>query len=169
MRRIIGIDPGSRVTGYGIIVSDGRHSAHVVSGCIRVAGDDLPVRLGDIFRQVSAIVAEFAPLEMAIEEVFMARNAASALKLGQARGAAICAGVMAGLPVAEYSPRSIKLSVVGTGSADKQQVQHMVGRLLQLEQKLAADQADALAVALSHAHSSSTLMNIARNGGGWHR
>jgi len=169
VRRIIGIDPGSRVTGYGIIASDGLRSTHVVSGCIRVVGDDLPLRLGDIYRQVAAIVAEFTPLEMAIEEVFMARNAASALKLGQARGAAICAGVMAGLPVAEYSPRSIKLSVVGTGTADKQQVQHMVGRILQLEQKLAADQADALAVALSHAHSSSTLMNIARSGGGWRR
>ena len=169
MRRIIGIDPGSRVTGYGIIASDGVHSSHVVSGCIRVAGERLPSRLGDIFRQVSAIVAEFAPLEMAVEEVFMARNAASALKLGQARGAAICAGVMAGLPVSEYSPRNIKLSVVGTGAADKQQVQHMVCRILGLEQRLAADQADALAVALSHAHSSSTLMNIARSGGGWRR
>ena len=169
MRRIIGIDPGSRVTGYGIIASDGVRSSHVASGCIRVAGERLPSRLGDIFRQVSAIVAEFAPLEMAVEEVFMARNAASALKLGQARGAAICAGVMAGLQVSEYSPRNIKLSVVGTGAADKQQVQHMVCRILGLEQRLAADQADALAVALSHAHSSSTLINIARSGGGWRR
>jgi crossover junction endodeoxyribonuclease RuvC len=106
---------------------------------------------------------------MAVEQVFMAKNAASALKLGQARGAAICAGVMANLPVYEYSPRNIKLAVVGSGKADKEQVQHMVRRILQLEQKLAADQADALAVALSHAHANSTLLNIARAGHGWGR
>lgn len=169
MRRILGIDPGSRITGYGIIASDGVRSVHVVSGCIRLTGDDLPRRLGEIYRQVADIVAEFMPEEMAIEEVFMARNAASALKLGQARGAAICAAVMAGLPVSEYSPRNIKLSVVGTGSADKVQVQHMVGRILQLDRGLAADQADALAVALSHAHSNSTLLNIARSSGGGRR
>ncbi len=169
MRRILGIDPGSRVTGYGIIASDGVRSSHVVSGCIRISEGELPARLGEIFREVAAIVAEFSPQEMAVEQVFMAKNAASALKLGQARGAAICAGVMANLPVYEYSPRNIKLAVVGSGKADKEQVQHMVRRILQLEQKLAADQADALAVALSHAHANSTLLNIARAGHGWGR
>ena len=169
MRRILGIDPGSRTTGYGIIASDGMRSVHVASGCIRVDGRELPQRLGEIFRQVSDVVREFAPEEMAIEQVFMARNAASALKLGQARGAAICAGVTAGLPVFEYSPRSVKLSVVGTGAADKAQVQHMVARLLDLRQKLAEDQADALAVALSHAHAATTLAGIVQGGGGWRR
>ncbi|HEB96589.1 MAG TPA: crossover junction endodeoxyribonuclease RuvC [Sedimenticola thiotaurini] len=169
MRRILGIDPGSRTTGYGIIASDGMRSVHVASGCIRVDGRELPRRLGEIFRQVSDVVREFAPEEMAIEQVFMARNAASALKLGQARGAAICAGVTAGLPVFEYSPRSVKLSVVGTGAADKAQVQHMVARLLDLRQKLAEDQADALAVALSHAHAATTLAGIVQGGGGWRR
>ncbi len=169
MRRILGIDPGSRVTGYGIIASDGVRSVHVASGCIRVGGDALPRRLGEIFRQVSDIVAEFDPEEMAVEEVFMAKNAASALKLGQARGAAICAGVTAGLPVFEYSPRSVKLSVVGTGAADKAQVQHMVARLLNLRQALAEDQADALAVALGHAHAQTTLASIAQAGARWRR
>ena len=158
MRRILGIDPGSRVTGYGIIVSDGNRSRHIASGCIRLAGDDFPVRLGEIYRRIAGLVAEYAPEELAIEQVFVARNPASALKLGQARGAAICAAVVAGLPVYEYTPRMIKQSVVGTGSADKEQVQHMVQRLLGLQEKLAADQADALAVAISHAHSDSVRL-----------
>ena len=155
MRRILGIDPGSRVTGYGIILSDGIRSRHIVSGCIRLEGSDFPVRLGEIYREVAGLIAEYAPEMLAIEQVFVARNPSSALKLGQARGAAICAAVVAGLPVSEYTPRMIKQSVVGTGSADKEQVQHMVQRILGLQEKLAADQADALAVAISHAHSNS--------------
>ncbi len=171
MRRILGIDPGSRVTGYGIIASDGIRSTHVASGCIRVADEEFPLRLGEIFRQITAIVSEYAPVEMAIEQVFVAKNPSSALKLGQARGAAICAGVVAGLPVSEYTPRMIKQSVVGTGSADKEQVLHMVRRILNLDEKLALalDQADALAVALSHAHSHGTLLKIARSSGRWRR
>ncbi|MCG8428461.1 MAG: crossover junction endodeoxyribonuclease RuvC [Chromatiales bacterium] len=168
MRRILGIDPGSRVTGFGIIESDGVNSQHISSGCIRVAEGDLPERLGEIYQAISDVVEEFRPTEMAIEQVFVAKNAGSALKLGQARGAAICACVVAGLSVAEYTPRMIKQAVVGTGKADKDQVQHMVRHILKLEQKLASDQADALAVALSHAHSNSTLMNLAK-AGGWRR
>jgi crossover junction endodeoxyribonuclease RuvC len=169
VRRILGIDPGSRITGYGIIDSDGRNSRHVASGCIRMQDQPLAERLGAIFRGVAELVAEHAPQEMAIEEVFMAKNAAAALKLGQARGAAICAGVSAGLPVSEYSPRSIKQAVVGGGGADKAQVQHMVQRILGLSDKLTADQADALAVALCHAHTDSTLMQLSKAGGGWRR
>lgn len=169
MRRILGIDPGSRVTGYGIISSDGTRSSHIVSGCIRVPKGELPARLGEIFRGLSAVIAEFNPDEMAIEQVFMARNAAAALKLGQARGAAICAGVMAGLPVSEYTPRMVKLAVVGTGKADKDQVQHMVKHILGLKQTLAEDQSDALAVAISHAHTRTTLGSIAAAAGGWRR
>ena len=166
MRRILGIDPGSRITGYGIIASDGIRSVHVESGCIRVSFEEFPLRLGEIFREISGVIEKYSPEEVAIEQVFMAKNAASALKLGQARGAAICAAVMAGLPVSEYTPRMIKQSVVGTGTADKEQVQHMMKRILGLDQKLTADQADALAVALSHAHATSTRGRILAAGRG---
>ena len=169
MRRILGIDPGSRVTGYGVIDSDGLRSRHVASGCIRASEGSLADRLGDIFRGISDVVGNYAPLEVALEQVVMAKNAASALKLGQARGAAICAVVTAGLPVSEYTPRMIKLAVVGTGKADKEQVQHMVKHILALEERLTADQADALAVAIGHAHSDTTLRRIAAGGGGWRR
>lgn len=164
MRRILGIDPGSRVTGYGIIDSDGIRSTHVASGCIRLGGEAFPQRLGEIFQQLSQVVAEFSPAEMAIEQVFMSKNAASALKLGQARGAAICACVVSDVPVFEYAARAVKQAVVGTGSAEKGQVQHMVRHILKLEQVLAEDQSDALAVALSHAHANSTLLQLSRAG-----
>lgn len=167
MRRILGIDPGSRVTGYGVIESDGSRSIHVTSGCIRLSGDDFPRRLGQIFRQLAAVVADYSPDEMAIEQVFMGKNAASALKLGQARGAAICACAMADIPVFEYTPRMIKQALVGSGSADKNQVQHMVKHILNLKQKMAADESDALAVALSHAHSNTTLLRLHNSRGGW--
>jgi len=152
MIRIIGIDPGSRMTGYGIIDSDGVQSRHVDSGCIYVKGDDLPERLGDIFKQVSEIITQWQPTEMSIERVFVNKNVDSALKLGQARGAAICAGVQQSLKVSEYAPKEIKSAVVGTGNAAKEQVQHMMSMLLKLEKGLQSDQADALAVALCHAH-----------------
>ncbi len=164
MRRILGIDPGSRITGYGVIESDGRNSVHIASGCIKLGQGDLPQRLGEIYRAVSQVIQEYAPTEMAVEEVFISKNPSSALKLGHARGAAVCAGVMAGLEIAEYTPRRIKQAVVGTGAADKEQVQHMIKLILQLKEKLAADQADALAVAISHAHSNSTLLNIKAGG-----
>lgn len=152
MLRIIGIDPGSRITGYGLIDSDGVHSTHLAHGVLRLQGEALAPRLGQIFSGITAVINQHQPEVMAIEQVFVSKNASSALKLGQARGAAICAAVNLGLPVAEYSPRGIKQAIVGTGSADKTQVQHMVKILLSLNEKLQADAADALAVALSHAH-----------------
>lgn len=167
MRRILGIDPGSRVTGFGIIESNGIRSSYIASGCIRLEGEDFPARLGQIFREVTALLERYQPEEMAIEQVFVAKNASSALKLGQARGAAICACVVAGLPVAEYTPRAVKQSVVGTGRAEKEQVQHMVAQILKLQQKLASDEADALAIALSHGHANSTLAQLGRSAGRW--
>ncbi len=166
MRRILGIDPGSRITGYGVIDSDGIRSIHVASGCLRLGDEELPARLAAIFRNIANLVEQHRPTEMAIEQVFVSKSAASALKLGQARGAAICAGVMAGLAVSEYAPRSIKQAVVGAGAAEKEQVQHMVQRILQLPDKPTADQADALAVALCHAHTDSTLGQLGRRRGG---
>jgi crossover junction endodeoxyribonuclease RuvC len=153
-RRILGIDPGSRITGIGIIDTDGRRNQHVFSTCLRLGDASFPERLGTIFSELSRIIREYQPLEMAIESVFVSNNPASALKLGQARGAAICAGVIAGLPVAEYSPKEVKQATVGKGGADKAQVQHMVKLLLSLQGRLQVDTADALAVALCHAHAS---------------
>ncbi len=158
--RVLGIDPGSRVTGYGLIDSDGRSSTYVASGCIRARDQSLAERLGQIFREVHALVDAYQPQALAIEEVFMARNAAAALKLGHARSAAICAVVNQRVPVSEYSPRSIKQALVGNGGADKVQVQHMVRHLLSLHEALPTDAADALAVALCHAHSCSFLRRI---------
>ncbi|MET0065833.1 MAG: crossover junction endodeoxyribonuclease RuvC [Candidatus Thiodiazotropha sp.] len=155
MIRIIGVDPGSRATGYGVIESDGMKSRHVAHGVLRLEGEALPPRLGQIYAGLSAIITEHQPEIMAIEQVFVSKNPSSALKLGQARGAAICAAVNLGLPVAEYSPRGIKQAIVGTGRAEKSQVQHMVQMLLSLGQRPQADAADALAVALSHAHTGS--------------
>ena len=160
--RILGIDPGSRVTGYGVIDSDGRQSQHVDSGCIRLGEGKLPSRLGSIFMEIDALIVQHAPVVLAIESVFMARNAASALVLGHARGAAITACVLRGLEIYEYAPRSIKQAVVGTGSADKAQIQHMMRLLLRVNQPLSVDAADALAVALCHAHTESTRAQLAR-------
>ena len=150
--RILGIDPGSRVTGYGFIDSNGAATRYVASGCIRTEGEDLPPRLRMIFDGVRALVLEFRPGEVAIEKVFFHRNADSALKLGQARSAAICATFADGVGVHEYAARAVKQAVVGMGGADKPQVQHMVRALLRLPSALAPDEADALAVALCHAH-----------------
>lgn len=148
----MGLDPGSRVTGYGLIESSGSRTRYISSGCIRLGKTGLPNRLQHIFKDVGAIIDEFQPDEFAIEQVFMARNAASALTLGQARGAAIVAASSAGLPVAEYSARQIKQAVVGKGAAQKHQVQHMVQFLLCLSEPPPEDAADALAAALCHAH-----------------
>lgn len=154
MQRILGIDPGSRVTGYGLIESDGRKSRHITSGCIRTIQKDFSARLGEIYTDIQSIVNDEIPNQAAVEQVFVAKNPSSALKLGQARGAAVTALVVAGLPVYEYSPRSVKQALVGTGAATKEQVQHMVKILLNLDAKknLALDQSDALAIALCHAH-----------------
>ena len=150
--RILGIDPGSRQTGYGVIDSDGNQSVHIDSGCIYVKGEDFAQRLGYIFQQVSELIIEYRPTELSIEQVFVNKNVDSALKLGQARGAAICAAVQADLKVYEYTPKAVKSAVVGTGNATKEQVQHMMEMLLKLEKGLQADQADALGIALCHAH-----------------
>lgn len=151
--RILGIDPGSRVTGYGVLDSNGTATRYVASGCIRTEGVELPPRLRTIFDGVTALVERYAPAEIAVERVFVHRNADSALKLGQARSAAICATFTGGASVHEYAARAVKQAVVGQGGADKDQVQHMVKALLKLPSPLAPDEADALAVALCHAHS----------------
>ena len=158
---ILGVDPGSRITGYGLVEVQGRQQAYVASGCIRTSGDDLAPRLKQIFDGLREIIQQYNPDEFAIERVFMAKNADSALKLGQARGAAIVAATNADLPVAEYSATQIKSAVVGTGRAQKSQVQHMVQHLLKLPAAPQADAADALGVALCHYHTMQSLVAMA--------
>ena len=148
---ILGIDPGSRQTGYGLIDNRRERMIYLASGHIRVQGERFPERLGDIFERLCAIIAEHRPAQMSIESVFMHRNAGSALKLGQARGAAICAGHQAGLKVYEYAPREVKQALVGRGGAEKEQVRHMVMRLLGLKAEPQIDESDALALAICHA------------------
>jgi crossover junction endodeoxyribonuclease RuvC len=151
--RILGIDPGSRTTGYGIIESTGQRSVHVAHGCLNLGSGDLPQRLRKILVGLGAVITEYAPQEVAVEETFVNRaNAASALVLGQARGAAICAAALADLSIAEYAAAQVKMAIAGNGRAEKQQVQHMVKVLLNMQDRLAADASDALAVALTHAH-----------------
>jgi len=154
--RILGIDPGSRFTGVGIIEVNGDSVTPINYGVIKAGEGEFPQRLGIIFGGILDLIATYAPDEVAIENVFMSKNASSALKLGQARGAAVCAAISKDLPVAEYSPRSVKQAIVGRGSADKVQIQHMVTVLLQLKEKPAEDAADALAVALCHQHTQQT-------------
>lgn len=152
-RRILGIDPGSRTTGYGIVDSDGVRTRYVASGAIHVGHEDWPDRLGTIFEQVVELVQAYEPDELAVEQLIFARDPTAALKLGQARGAVICACLAGGLTVREYAPKSVKAAVVGTGAADKRQVQHMVRVLLSLMASPGEDEADALAIAICHAHS----------------
>lgn len=161
MAIILGIDPGSRITGYGVIKQVGSKYEYLGSGCIRLQSKALPERLQQIHTGVTQIIQQFNPSLFAIEQVFMARNPDSALKLGQARGAAIVAATNQNLPVAEYSARQIKQAVVGKGSADKTQVQHMVTHLLKLPATPQADAADALAVALCHSHTQQSLIKMA--------
>lgn len=171
MPRIIGIDPGSRVTGYGIVDVRGQKVEYVDSGCIRLAEEDMPVRLMMIHQGIEELVRRYRPQEFAIEAIFVHKNPNSALKLGQARGVAICAAVLAGLPVSEYAAKSIKQSVVGKGAADKSQVQYMVKLLLNQTGKIQSDAADALAVALTHAHHLQTVLMQRKSGvaGAWDR
>jgi crossover junction endodeoxyribonuclease RuvC len=155
--RILGLDPGSQCTGYAVVETGtpaaGARVTYVVSGSIRTRGGSLTERLQEIFVGVDRLSNEYRPDEVAIERIFMHRNADSALKLGQARGAAL-SGTFALRPrVFEYAPREVKLAVVGTGGAQKEQVQLMVRRLLNLSGPMGADAADALAIALCHAHS----------------
>lgn len=161
MAIILGIDPGSRKTGFGIISSlNGQHS-YITSGVIRLPRVALPERLRIIAESVQQLVELHGPTQLAVEQVFLARSADAALKLGQARGAAIVAGVTRGLAVSEYSARQIKQSVVGSGAADKVQVQHMVRVLLKLPGTPREDAADALAAALCHAHMVQGLARVA--------
>lgn len=150
--RILGLDPGSLRTGFGIIDCDAGNLRIVAQGCIATSGGPLADRLRLIHARVAELIVLHSPQEIAVERVFLAKNADSALKLGQARGAALAA-IPVALGVHEYAPRAIKLAVVGVGGAEKTQVQHMVKQLLRLEMRLAADAADALAVAICHANS----------------
>nr|WP_113869232.1 crossover junction endodeoxyribonuclease RuvC [Brenneria salicis]NMN91488.1 Holliday junction endonuclease RuvC [Brenneria salicis ATCC 15712 = DSM 30166]RBP58008.1 Holliday junction endonuclease RuvC [Brenneria salicis ATCC 15712 = DSM 30166]RLM29072.1 crossover junction endodeoxyribonuclease RuvC [Brenneria salicis ATCC 15712 = DSM 30166] len=161
MTIILGIDPGSRVSGYGIVRQQGRQLTYLGSGCIRTVVDDMPTRLKLIYAGVSEIITQFRPDCLAIEQVFMAKNPDSALKLGQARGAAIVAAVNQDIPVAEYAARLVKQTVVGTGAADKKQVQHMVRSLLKLSASPQTDAADALAIAITHCHFNHSLNRAA--------
>jgi crossover junction endodeoxyribonuclease RuvC len=154
---ILGIDPGSLTTGYGLIQLAGKKIEFLACGCIRTGGGDFPIRLQTIFNDLQQIVEQYHPLEMAIENVFMARNPDSALKLGQARGAAICAVMANNIPVFEYTANQVKQAVVGKGHADKKQVQHMIKILLNLSDTPQADAADALAIAICHANTRKTL------------
>lgn len=151
-QRILGIDPGSRLTGFGVLDCQLDSATYVASGAVTSIDGEFKDRLRLIFNSISAIVAEYRPDVVAIESVFVAKNAGSALKLGHARSAAICATFEFDLDVFEYAPREIKQAVVGTGSASKEQVQHMVRSMLELDGDPSSDSADALATALCHAN-----------------
>jgi len=165
MTRILGIDPGSRITGYGVIEVEGRVTRYVASGTVRCGDGEFTSRLQTIFTGLGEVIAEYQPEESAIEQVFMHRNAASALKLGQARGAAVCACTNRDLTIGEYSARQIKQAVVGYGGASKEQVQEMVKRILELPAAPPSDAADALAVALCHGQSRQLAERVGAVGG----
>lgn len=153
IRRILGIDPGSRITGYGIVEQSGQHPPQcLVGGCLRLKAQELPNKLAELFVGIQEIVRTYQPTELAIEQVFVHKNVRSALVLGHARGVAIAAVMTLNIPVFEYAPRQIKLAVTGTGNAEKSQIQQMMKILLRLEAVPQTDCADALAVALCHLH-----------------
>ncbi|WP_313953447.1 crossover junction endodeoxyribonuclease RuvC [Accumulibacter sp.] len=163
--RILGIDPGLRITGFGLIEKAGNRLAYLASGCVKTdASDSLPKRLGTIHAELLALVAQHRPDQAAVEIIFVNVNPQSTLLLGQARGAAITALVASGLEVAEYTALQVKQAVVGNGHADKVQVQHMVRRLLSLPGDPSADAADALACAIAHAHGGQGLGAISSRG-----
>ena len=166
MTVILGIDPGSRTTGYGLIRIENGKQKYIDSGCVRIvkANETLPLadRLRIVFDSISNLIADYHPDEVAIEKVFLSKNADSALKLGQARGVAIVAAAVHAIDVAEYSALEVKKSVVGTGRATKEQVQHMVTAILSLSSTPQADAADALAVALCHANARNNLRLMRR-------
>ena len=162
MTVILGIDPGSRKAGFGVVRAEKSKASYVTSGIIKLpVHEPLGSRLGVLFTSINQIIDEFAPEQLAIEQIFLSRSVDAALKLGQARGAAIVACVQRGMKVYEYAARQIKQAVVGTGAADKGQVQHMVKTLLKLPAAPKEDAADALAAALCHVHSSHSLKMIA--------
>jgi len=150
--RILGIDPGLRITGYGVIEKGSKGLVYVASGCIKSPDGELPDRLKNILESVQEVIRLYAPIEVAVEKVFVNVNPQSTLLLGQARGAAICGAVLHALPVSEYTALQVKQAVVGNGHAKKEQVQEMVKRLLKLPGNPSADAADALACAICHAH-----------------
>ncbi|MFG6666547.1 crossover junction endodeoxyribonuclease RuvC [Halomonas sp. HNIBRBA4712] len=165
-RRILGIDPGSRITGYGVIELVNAKPRYVASGCIRTADGALEQRLAQIYAGLAEVVGLHRPTEVSVERVFMAKNADSALKLGQARGVALVCMANHGLGIAEYAARQIKQAVTGQGGADKAQVQHMVTAILNLSATPQADAADALAIALSHAYTGQGLLATPSRGAG---
>jgi len=170
MLRIIGIDPGSRFTGVGIIDTQQQQVQHVHHQTIKCGDGDFPARLKTIFETVNELIKQYQPHEMAIENVFMAKNPNAALKLGQARGAAICATVVHDITVHEYAPKAIKQAVVGKGGADKTQVQYMVQLLLNLNIKVQNDAADGLAVAICHANNRWAQQRlVANNTSNWRK
>ena len=159
--RIIGLDPGLRRTGWGVVESDGVRLTYVASGVIAVpADDDFAYRLCNIFQSVTSVIKSFGPSEAAIEETFVNKNPRSTLKLGQARGVVMLAPAVLGLRIGEYTPNLIKKSVTGTGHAEKQQVQAMIAFLLPKALVESADEADALAIAITHAHHRATRRRI---------
>lgn len=158
--RILGIDPGSRATGYGVIDTADSKSTYIASGVIRTQEADFPQRLKIIFSGIGQIIDQYHPDCISIEKVFVGKNADSALKLGHARGAAICSAVSRDLPVFEYTAKQTKQAVVGAGGATKHQVQHMVMMILNLSGDIQEDAADALAAAICHQHTSHTLLQV---------
>jgi len=162
--RILGIDPGLRVTGFGVLDKQGQQLSYVASGCIKTPDGELQERLKVILNSLGEVIAQHQPQEVALEKVFVNVNPQSTLLLGQARGAAICAVVLADLPLAEYTALQVKQAVVGNGHANKEQVQQMVQRLLDLSGSPSADAADALACAICHAHGGQGLGKLATAG-----
>lgn len=161
---ILGIDPGSRITGYGLIRKEGTRLIHLDNGGIWTDGaTDFPGRLEHIFRGITGIIDRHAPDAVAVENIFFSNNVQSALKLGQARGAAVVACVIQGIPVFEYTALQVKQAVVGHGKAAKEQVQHMVKVLLNLAEPAQADASDALAVAICHANSSNLAQRLRKS------
>ena len=149
--RILGIDPGSRITGFGILEVHKQEMVCITGGCLRLSGETVSEKLGELLKHLQDLIQTYAPTQMAIEAIFVHKNVNSALKLAQARGVALAAAMTKQLPVFEYAARQVKLAVVGKGNADKTQVQHMVKQILKLDSIPQADAADALAIALCHA------------------
>ena len=162
--RILGIDPGLRVTGFGVVEKTGQHLQYVTSGCIRTQDGELPQRLKSILDGLTEVIATYQPEQVAVEKVFVNVNPQTTLLLGQARGAAICAAVLQDLQVSEYTALQVKQAVVGNGHAQKEQVQEMVKRLLKLDGTPQPDAADALACAICHAHGGQGLGQLATAG-----
>ncbi|ABF14240.1 crossover junction endodeoxyribonuclease RuvC [Candidatus Palibaumannia cicadellinicola] len=160
MTIVLGIDPGSRITGYGVICKQGKILSYLASGCIRTKTNDFPNRLKRIYIDVNQVITQFKPLVFAIEQLFIAKNMNSALKLSQARSVAIVVAMNNNIPVFEYAARQVKKTLVGIGSADKHQVKHMVRTILNLSNNPQTDAADALAIAITHCYISENTNRI---------